>query len=379
MPEQAVAPRRAHPHTGVKVLAIPRDPNPFQERLYERMRALGSTVSYLDGPLDGPLASQTVNLALLPIVLLLDRCRGFRILHVHWVFGFVPAWAHRPPFRRLFRLWFVVTLTVARLAGYRVVWTAHNVRPHTQVFDDDEAARRSLVGRCDAVVAMNTSVADGVRAFSPSCPVTIIPHGADPVDLRAFSGVSERRSPAAATTFLFFGRVEGYKGVPDLLRAYSEAALDGDTLLVVAGTCQDGELEAEIRILAAGCSRAVRLDLRKLSDDDLDAALAEADVLVLPFREIFTSGSVLTGMGSGHPVVVPDLPSFADIPAGALLRYPPGPDGLRSALESVDASSREERSHVVVAAGQYLAENGWDLVAERYTELFTTMTDGWRS
>lgn len=377
MPEPATAGRdtREREHMGAKVLAVPRDLNPFQERLYEQMRALGSTVSYLEGS----FSSQTVNLALLPFLLILHRCRGFRLLHVHWTFGFVPAWAHRAPFEQLFRLWFVVTLAVARLAGYRVVWTAHNVLPHTPVFDDDEAARRSLVRRCDAVVAMNAAVAEGVLVFSPACPVTIIPHGADPVVARASDNAPVSVPPIRTVTFLFFGRVERYKGVPDLLRAYTDATLDGDPLLVVAGVCHDGELEAEIRTLAARCSRAVRLDLRQLPDDELDAVLDEADFLVLPFRRISTSGSLLTGMGSGSPVVVPDLPSFADIPADALLRYAPGPDGLRGALESAAAFTRDERSRVVAAAEMYLAENGWDRVAERYAELFMTMTGDRRS
>jgi len=185
----------------MKVLVLPRDPNPYQRLLYAEMQRHGARVSYL-----GQLTpSRTLNLLLLPAETAVRRAGGARVVHLHWVFGFgLPGF---PGSRRLAQAWFGVWLLTLKLLRLRLVWTAHNVLPHEQVFADDEAARRALVRHCDLVLAHSPAALDGLgRIGAAPRRSQIIRHGplvlADPAALRVPG------SDTGPREFLFFGKQE---------------------------------------------------------------------------------------------------------------------------------------------------------------------------
>ena len=138
----------------MRIMVLPRDPNPYQELLYGEMRRLGVQVIYI-----GELTpSQTLNLLLLPLEIAARRIAGARLMHLHWVFAFALPGARRfPVMRRMAQVWFLVWLRVCRMLGMHLVWTAHNVLPHEPVFADDVSARRALVEASDLVLAHSQS------------------------------------------------------------------------------------------------------------------------------------------------------------------------------------------------------------------------------
>ncbi|WP_460445607.1 glycosyltransferase, partial [Angustibacter aerolatus] len=322
-------------------MVLPKDPNPYQELLHDALRAEGVEPAYL--PM--PTPSRSLNLLLVPVQLLVARLRGVRLLHVHWVFGLTLTGAERSPLlRRVSQWWFGVLLATCRVLGVRVVWTAHNVLPHQQVFDDDRAARRALLRATSHVLVHDAHVTAELAALAapaPLPPTTVVPHG-------SYVGHYPPRSPRAearrrlglpddARLLLFVGRVTVEKGVDDLLEAFSRT--DSDVVLVVAGLCPDPALAERLHHAAAADPR-LRLDLRHLADDVLADHLSAADAVVLPFRRVTTSGSVLLAMAFAVPVVVPGVPQLAGLPDAACTRFAPGVAGLEAALRAVaDAPS----------------------------------------
>lgn len=141
----------------MKILALPRNSNPYQEFLYGEIRRAGHDVRYA-GQVT-PL--HTLNLLLLPLEIAACRVAGWRVLHLHWVFAFqIPGSGRLPWLRKVARAWFALVLCVGRRLGMHVVWTAHNVLPHERVFDDDLAARRLLVRSSDLVFAHSAATFD---------------------------------------------------------------------------------------------------------------------------------------------------------------------------------------------------------------------------
>jgi glycosyltransferase involved in cell wall biosynthesis len=342
----------------IDVIAIPQDSNPYQELLYAPMRARGARVRYA-GELT---ASHTLNLLLLPLELAALRARGYRILHVHWTFGFRPAAARSRTARRAWRSWFELVLRVTRRLGLRLVWTAHNALPHAPVFDDDLAARRALVNAAAVTIGHSaTALAELAALGLPATPSTVIPHG--PLSAR---GVAELGPPRAAEprTALLFGNLEPYKGAQELLAAYlAEPSLTGRLRLRIAGHCADAALAADLRAAADAAGDAVELRFGRVPELELAALLDSADVLVFPFRRVTTSGSVLLGMSSARPVVVPDLPAFRELPEQAVFRYRPGVDGLRAALRAVLAATPAELQAKGAAARAAAAGTSWVQIA----------------
>ncbi|MEJ2866559.1 glycosyltransferase [Actinomycetospora sp. OC33-EN08] len=373
----------------MKVLALPRDPGPFQPGLYGPM-ADRHEVRYVSGP----TSSHTLDVLLVPVLLVAGRCWGARVLHVHWTFGFVPAWASGRRVARVFRAWFGGCLRLARLLGLRVLWTAHNTLPHAPVFDDDEAARRTLVAACSAIVAPTAAGAAELERFGPRCPVHVVPLAALPAPDPVRPAAAVRAAydvPDDAVLLAFVGKVEAYKGVTDLLDALPGLP---SVVLVVAGECRDASLASRLASpdvstaamltldgTRAATSIAVRLDLRRLDDLELAELLAAADGVVLPFRSVTTSASVLTAMAAGAACLVPDLPAFADLPDGALLRYAPGRTdaervaALAGGLRTLVGGGARLRAAVGSRAALVAAGRDPQRIADRYADLIDTLAD----
>lgn len=343
--------------TRLAIVALPRDPNPYQELLYGAMRRHDVSVVY-----GGRLTpSHTVNVLSLPAELAALRARGFRILHIHWTFGFAPSFGKRwSPLRRMSRWWFGLVLASARRLGYRIVWTAHNLLPHEPVFDDDLAARSTLVSACDLVIGHSPQALADLRALGmePAAEI-VIPHGPiAPPDVRRMAPPGDR-SPR---TIMFFGRVEPYKGLDVLFEAIQ--SLQSSRLrLVVAGACGDAGLRHQVRGWASASPVDVELRLDHVADASLAGVLGEADCLVFPFRRVTTSGSVLLAMAAARPVIVPDLPALSELPAEAVIRYSDGANGLHAALLEA-ASLPPERLGAMGAAGRRFAlSHSWEEVS----------------
>jgi glycosyltransferase involved in cell wall biosynthesis len=344
----------------VRLLVLPRDPNPYQELLYGEMRRLGVTVTYL-----GELTrSRTLGLLLLPLEVAAGRAAGARVVHLHWVFGFELPGARRfPVLRRAAYLWFRLWLATCRVLGVRVVWTAHNVLPHEPVFADDAAARRVLVRASDLVLAHGPAALAGLADLGavPGRSV-VIRHG--PVAAVPAAALRPPGDGGGPRRFLFFGRVQPYKGVADLLAAF--AALPGGVCaqLTIAGQCDDPLLAARLQDLARRCGQPVVLRLERVPELEMPALLAAADVVVLPFRQVTTSGSAVTALSHGRPLIVPDLPGLADLPAPAVLRYDGQVTTLAAALERLARADRGVLTAMAAAARGYASGTTWREIAE---------------
>jgi glycosyltransferase involved in cell wall biosynthesis len=338
----------------MKILVYPRDPNPYQALLYRELEELGAQVGYL-----GRLTpSRTLNLLLLPLETAVRRASGARLIHVHWVFGFrFPGSRRLLVSRCLAQAWFGLWLRTARLLGLRLTWTAHNVLPHSPVFADDEAGRRILVSHCDLVFAHSPAALDGLAALG-AVPrrSMIIRHGpigpATPASLRVpGSGDGPRR-------FLFVGKIEAYKGVDDLLAAFGRIQETTGARLTIAGQCRDRKLRMRLQTPGNVCLR-----LGYIPAGELTALLAEADAVVLPFRHVTTSGTAELALAHGRPLVVPDLPGLAGLPAGAVTRYDGSVGGLACALAEMAHAGQCRLAAMSAAALRYSAEASWPQIA----------------
>jgi glycosyltransferase involved in cell wall biosynthesis len=352
--------------SALKLLAFPRDPNPYQEDLYRAMRAQGVSVKYA-----GQLTrSKSLNLLLLLVELVVGRARGVRVLHLHWSFGFALPFSERSGVLRVVsRVWYTAILRAACCLGVHVVWTAHNVLPHSTVFDDDFAARRTLVRAASLVIAhqQHTLSELGRLGFTPRASV-VIPHGLDPPP--ALLGLPA--PGGGAPRLLFFGKVQHYKGVEDLLVALRSVP---QISLVVAGACEDAELGARLAQGAVALGERVTLRLDHVPEAEIPGLFAGASCCVLPFRAITTSGSVLLAMAAGRPVLIPDLPALDHLPADAVLRYPRGVAGLRAALAALadaDPASLADRG---ASAQRFAAAHSWSQVAAQTRTALQAMLD----
>jgi glycosyltransferase involved in cell wall biosynthesis len=357
----------------MKVLVLPRDANPYQSLLYGEMRRLGVQVIYL-----GELTPiQTLNLLLLPLEVAARRLAGARVLHLHWVFAFtLPGARGFPAMRWVAQAWFLVVLRVCRVVGTHLVWTAHNVLPHEPVFADDVFARRALVAASDLVLAHSQSTLDELAALG-AVPRrnAVIQHGPISSSLAAGS----LRTPGAGDRpreFVFFGQILEYKGVDDLLTAFLVMPDDIAAHLTIAGQCKDPELRSRLHALARRGGARILLRLEYVPDDEVAPLLGAADVVVLPFRRVSTSGSAMLALSHGRPLIVPDLAGLSDLPDEAVLRYNGEVAGLVDALVCLACADGGALAAMSGAARIYAFRTTWQEIAERtVSELLSVLGD----
>jgi beta-1,4-mannosyltransferase len=273
-------------------------------------------------------------------------------LHFHWELA-----RHSASIPALAR--FAARLATARLLGYRIVWTIHNVEP-AQVAAADRlrrVARKLLARSSHLLMAHDESTIDAVRAElgRQAARIRLVPHpsyrGVYPAGRDRETVRAELHIPRDAFTFLCFGRLRDDKGIELLLEAYRELG-EPDAVLVVAG-------EVHQRQIGASVLDAFRADprLRPLLQVVPVARVAElfgaADAAVFPRSESRTSGSLILALSLGLPAVAAQLEPYSTLlghgRAGWLFR--PGDAGsLRAALEAAVSEPALEAKAVAARA-----------------------------
>lgn len=162
--------------------------------------------------------------------------------------------------------------------------------------------------------------------------VDIIPHG-----ILGQDDASTQAGGGEPSTFLFFGRVEVYKGLGFLLDAADLLRARGAPVkLVIAGTGDDLD-NHRARIAAAG-------DI-ELIDRFVDAAAVPAlfrrcAAVVLPYTDATQSGVATIALANGRPIIasnVGDLPEVVVHERTGLLVPPANAAALADAMERLAA------------------------------------------
>jgi glycosyltransferase involved in cell wall biosynthesis len=346
----------------LKIIALPRDPNPYQHLLYDEIERAGHAVRYA-----GELTpSHTLNLVLLPLELAACRVTGWRILHIHWVFFFkLPGSDRVPALRRLAQAWFGFVLAAATALGIRIVWTMHNVLPHQRVFADEISARRKLVSASGVVLVHSRASLRSLQSLGmvPRRAAIVTQGPGDPD-----AGRRELRAPGAGRSvlqLLFFGDVVEYKGVEDLLDAMAVLPPQAAARLRVVGRCEDAPLRHSLEHRAARIPKRVALKLQRVPEAELTALLDDSDAVVLPFRRVTNSSSALLALGFGRVVILPRLPAFAELPPEVAIFYDGSVSGLRRAIIQLAGERPERLRELGETAAAYVRTLSWSDAARQ--------------
>jgi glycosyltransferase involved in cell wall biosynthesis len=221
--------------------------------------------------------------------------------------------------------------------GGRVAYTVHNLDPHEGESPADRWGTIRLLRLADTVHVHDASTAEAVAArFGRCAGVVIVPHGHYLDSYPNTAGRAEARArlglPAGAFVYATLGLLRPYKGLEELLPAF-RALPDADAILLLAGKPGPGSFAKTLATLAAADPR-IRLVPDFVPAADVQLYLNAADVCVLPYRQITTSGAALLAFSFGLPVIAPAIGAFPSLIAGrrGLLYDPADSDGLPRAL-----------------------------------------------
>jgi len=356
--------------TKLSVLVTPHAGLHYLELLYRDFDSSGVRVKYSKGP----TPSQTLNVLVSPVMLMWNRIWGFRILHIHWLFQFSLPWARRRQWaRRFMEWWFGVFLRSAEFAGYSIIWTAHDLLPHEQIFANDVRARDLLLTKTSAIIALSEATASELRALGGRS-IHVIPIGpySDPYE------VSVTREQARASfgfgdgdvVMVLIGRIEEYKGADLLLLATARLPETSRIRVLLAGVCPDHSYRRELERLAADIGGRAVLSLEFVPDQDIARHFQAADFAVFPFREITNSASVLLAQSFGLPIIISDLPALADLPNASAIRVRQDVQSLRLALQDAEQLSVSEYREMSAAGFAWAHRLSWAEVTRETIETY---------
>jgi beta-1,4-mannosyltransferase len=307
------------------------------------------------------------------------------VVHVHWLHEFLGG--SRGVASRVDVLSLSWQLRILSWLGVRVVWTVHNLKGHESGHDDDRhevmrarerSAHLAVMDQAHAILLHCEAARRGlIERYQPGeaarARMHIVPHGsyvatygvdADPLAARTALGLED-----AGPIFAFVGSIRGYKGVGELLEAFSASAeLGPRARLLICGKPLPKSLGIELTRRAAADPRIV-LRLERIPEEDLSHTLRAADAVVLPFRDILTSGSAILALSHGRPVIAPALGCLPEtLPADATFLYDAeAPGALGAALA---AAARADLAAMGVRARRYADTLDWGPIAARTATLY---------
>ncbi|WP_435103110.1 glycosyltransferase [Arhodomonas sp. AD133] len=349
---------RDAPVSAPRVLMLPdaSKGNPYQRQLRSALERRGARVR---------LANPA---GVLPLLGAVRRHGPVDVLHLHWTHRLVVGATRLRTLAKATR--FLGELLTLRLRGVSVVWTAHNLLEHERRQPGIELACGRLATRLYKRVivhcgAARRQIADAYRLPVDSPVLTQAPHGHF---IGAYGdGMSRDEArqrlgiEADGPVFLHFGQIRPYKGVFELLDCFARLDSPGARLLI-AGRPWDDATAAALRARAAEDPR-IQLVLEFIPDEDVGVYLAAADAMVLPYRDILTSGSAMLAISFARAVVMPRCGCAEEMlgdDAGALLYDPYAADGLAGAMERAVTADLD----ALGAAGRARAEGfDWDTIA----------------
>jgi D-inositol-3-phosphate glycosyltransferase len=255
--------------------------------------------------------------------------KAWRILQFYARLMKYAAVAKPPIFHLLWNNKFVtfdrtVLMLYYRLLGKKVVFTAHNVNAGKRDANDSWLNRLTLKIQyrlANHLFVHTEAMKEELSAefcISPES-ITVIPFGINncvadtpltPLDAKRRLNISE-----SDRTILFFGHIVPYKGLEFLVAAFQRLAAEcGEYRLIIAGRpgagCEDYFAQISQMIESDVSRERVIQRIEFVPDDDTELYFKAADVLVLPYTEIFQSGVLVLGYSFGLPVIASDVGSL---------------------------------------------------------------------
>lgn len=249
---------------------------------------------------------------------------------------------------------------VAKLLGLKLVFTIHDWNPH----EGNMAGATRLYNE-----VVQSFLADHFVVFSPID--TDVSHSV--LKLSGFKSDFDR-SDTSKQVFLFFGRIEPYKGLQNLVYIAEEVKRRlPDAVINVMGAGSDQAIDG----LLAGSN--VNVVNEFISEEDLNSQLKKTTAVLLPYDSATQSGVIIKSFSMGIPVVAYDV--------GALRYYiDNGSDGIlvkhgdiKGFVDGMIEISENFGAFSSAAEKNFIQNYSEQALVSQYEELLLTLGEKFRA
>lgn len=352
--------------SSIQVLMLPdyREGNPYQQLLANAIEQNDCNVGFYANYRRGLPIFRAVQ----------DQAHRPDVLHLHWLEKYLRG--DNFFLRLTYAVKFIVDILLTRSLGTRIVWSIHDQLEHdTQFPQIDRWVRCVLISVADRLIFHNRAALNHYLqhySFDPT-KAEIIAHGhyrevyqsaIDPVEARKLLHL-----PTSGRIYLHLGMLKPYKGIEQLLQVWQAAQSRlNASILLIAGQAFDPAYRQALAQLAADTKNVVFYP-HFVEHDRIHLYMSAADVVVLPYKNILTSGSAILAMSFMKPVIAPRLGGISELlgAADAFLYDPGDPQGLALALQKSVETDLGALQHRIVQACDRL---DWSTIGARTTHVY---------
>jgi len=187
----------------------------------------------------------------------------------------------------------------------------HNLKPHESRFFD-AFFNRLFVKQYDAFVVLSEAVGQDILQVKPTAKIKHIAHPPYAIEQTALDQAKCRQHlglDPSKKTLLFFGLIRTYKGLLELIQAFS--LLDDQYQLLIAGEVYGAASNYE-RALANSSNQNWRFVNQFIPNDEVALYFQAADLVVLPYLSATQSGVRALALAQKRAVLCTNVGGLAE-------------------------------------------------------------------
>lgn len=242
----------------------------------------------------------------------LNLFRRVDIFHVHWPESMLNE---KKTIKKLFKLIkFSLILNFMKLRNVKILWTAHNFRPHarnTSYLLENIFYNKWLKFIDGILFLSDASQKEFFKIYPNNNNIIskVIPHGHYVDYYRSKSPTNHLKDlfKIEADDFVIghFGLIKRYKNIPLLLKEFGKIK-NPKIKLIIAGKMGNNEIKLKDEIYKyAKLDERIIIYEKFVEDSEFIEMHGFTDLCIYPYSDIVNSGSVLNSLSLGCPVIAP--------------------------------------------------------------------------
>lgn len=312
------------------------------------------------------------------------RCMNVKnqvtVFHLHWTDLYIQkanildkVEAHRAAY------YYIYLFELFRKLGGKLVWTMHNFHPHELNYITPEKILMDGILKYSNHIIVHTD--EGRRYLLDNYKfdekkIIIARHGHYIGCYKDDLSISQSRESFELHEneihFVFFGQVRAYKGIEQLIQAFNKLALEYNNIrLTIAGSFPDKSYKEQL--LAMVESQSNNLIMFKegfIKDDELQRYVKSSDFIVLPYKKILTSGSILLALSFASPVIATKCDVVNDLIQNEVNGFI-FDNNLYDILHKAYHLNREDKEKMRQKAYEVALRNDWKPMQQTINDILT--------
>ncbi|MGX5689275.1 glycosyltransferase [Arcticibacter tournemirensis] len=272
--------------------------------------------------------------------------RKYDFVHLHWTHPFMIGNSKLSSLKMSIK--FIIDLMLLRLMNVRLIWTVHNIANHDREHVKIEGFFLCVIARylANEIIVHSKSIEREIKkrykiSVKKGKRINIIAHG----NYRDFYKNQVSKEVAReflhldqdVFVYLFLGLIRDYKGVGHLVEQFNKMNLKDARLLITGMILPNNKSAGNSLRRLIEESDNITANFSYIPNDLIQFYLNAADVVVLPYKNISTSGSLILAMSFNKAVIVPDLGFVSDVidSKGGIVYDSTGENALAEAMKEI--------------------------------------------